>query len=154
MSDDVEDVVEEEEVEEEVVEEEEEAVEEEVEVSSSDSGIPAPVIEPIVTEPVIHPPVNTEYKSIGVAPEFFSQPGQGEPAKLTALNYGKSSRFIRSSSSSSFESFVVSKGINKWERRTSEAWDLLAEEYNNKPVYGVRRNENNGSHQPHPSKLG
>ena len=153
MSDDVEDIEEvEEEVDSEV--EEEEVPEEVVEVSSQDSGIPVPIIEPIVTEPVIHPVVNHEYNSIAVAPESSSQPGQGVAPKLTALNYGRSSKFFKPASGPSFEVFIVSKGIDRWARLTTEEWDLLAEEYNNQPVYGVRRTENNGSHQPHPSKLG
>ena len=114
-------------------------------VSSSDI-----VASPVSSKGIHLPtPAKKEGVSVGV------QQPSGHRAKAMRTNArqiaGDSKLFPKGGSA--FERWCSDKGISPKERRTSEEWSSLLEEFASRPVHGLRRGPDGGNHRPNAKDL-
>jgi len=88
----------------------------------------------------------------GVSVGVHQDPEQPSPRKMRSRHAAEESSLFPKGGSS-FENWCASKGISERDRRSSDEWSALLEEFANRPIYGLRRGPEGGDHRPNQAAL-
>lgn len=87
-----------------------------------------------------------------VGPEPTNPTVRSSPLK-TKAKYAAEKSDLFPKGGEAFEKWCASQGISPRERRTSEEWSALLEEFASRPIHGLRRGPDGGNHRANKSSL-